>query len=761
MFFNIFKQAEKSSLALKLFKVIFVSYFLVTFGVTVIQLILEYRNTKNQLVTNLEMISQTFSPSVSEAVWSYDEPSLKSIFKGMLKLDDVTGVKVVFRDQVIHSLHESSNEAENMNMMSVIKVFIESMFNQKQYSTTKELVYQDYRGGKHSIGTMIIYSNAYVVFNELKYGFLLIILNSIIKTTALWLIFMVCIHRIVLRPLSKLTETIATFSEHNHGNFEDYLKRKKIYIEHKNQNFDEIQTLAQKFNTLLKSLSVEKEKGFHIEKLQVVEKIAQQVAHDIRSPIAALTVVTQMQENVPEDQRILIRQAVQRIEDIANDLASTKSKFDAKMESSDSKSVTPQMVSGILDLIVSEKRMQYRSRGDLRIDCNINEKSYGLFASIHENTFKRVFSNLINNAVEALGENGHIEVNLLSADQRNLLIQVRDNGKGIPSEILPKLMQRGETHGKSEGKGLGLFHARETIEEWGGSMKLSSKVGRGTSIEIQLPKVSAPDWFLPKICIGSMTRVIVIDDDSSIHQIWTGRFKAPQFKTNEIVHYSSAEAVLRVYDKTPEIFGQDYLVLCDMELRGEEMSGLALLRHVKATDHAVLVTSRFEEPHVRSECKELGIKLIPKNLAGFVPIIVNATMVQPQVGQIDVCVTVAVEEKRERDNARLSPVENTDVILIDDQDMIHKTWQMMAKIKKINLKSFHSADEFFSKCGTLDKNCKVFIDSNLADGVKGEVVAKEIYAKGFVRIYLATGTDRSEFPPMSWITDIVGKQPGF
>lgn len=464
----------------------------------------------------------------------------------------------------------------------------------------------------------------------------------------------------------------------------------------------------------------------------LLTQIAQQVAHDIRSPIAALTVVTQMLDNVPEDQRILIRQAVQRIEDIANDLASTKSKSEVQTDLTESKSVAPQMLSGILDLIVSEKRMQYRSRGNLRIDCNINDKSYGLFANIHENTFKRVFSNLINNAVEVLGDNGHIEVNLLS-ENSNLLIQVKDNGKGIAPDILPKLMQRGETHGKKEGKGLGLFHARETIEGWGGSMEIRSELGKGTEVRILLPKVIAPDWFLPELRLGQTTRVIVIDDDSSIHQIWTGRFKAPQYKSNPVVHFSSAQAVLDAHAKTPDIFIGDVVILCDLELRGEEINGLTLMRTIKATDKTVLVTSRFEEPHVRAECKELGIKLIPKNLAGFVPIIVGKT--------------------EEKNNGAI------DAVLIDDQDMIHKTWQMMAKIKKINLASFHTPEEFFAKCGALDKNCRIFIDSNLADGVKGEVIAKDIYAKGFERIYLATGSDKSEFPPMPWIMDIVGKQP--
>lgn len=498
----------------------------------------------------------------------------------------------------------------------------------------------------------------------------------------------------------------------------------------------EIYLLKSYFNVFMEQLE---------QRRNIADHIHQQVAHDIRSPIAALTVVTQTIDNIPEEQRILIRQAVQRIEDIANDLASRKINSQTVMDNDDTKIMSAQMVSGILDLIVSEKRMQFRSHCDLRIDCNITKKSYGLFANIHENTFKRVFSNLINNAVEALGQNGHIQVNLLS-EGNNLLIQVNDNGKGIASEVLPKLMQRGETHGKKEGKGLGLFHARETVESWGGRMEIRSEVGKGTEIRILLPKTSAPDWFLPELRISNYTRVIIIDDDSSIHQIWTGRFKTPQFCGNEIFHFSSAANVLKTYSEQPKIFEGDVVILCDLELRGENINGLTLMRNIKATKRTVLVTSRFEEPNVRAECRDLGIKLIPKNLAGFVPIIVDAEIIHPTSQEV---VTESI-----------MPV-SPDVILIDDQEMIHKTWKMMAKVKNINLQTFYTADEFFSICGSFDSNCRIYIDSNLANGLKGEDIAKAIYEKGFINIHLATGSDTTDFPPMPWIKSIIGKHPAF
>ena len=84
----------------------------------------------------------------------------------------------------------------------------------------------------------------------------------------------------------------------------------------------------------------------------------------------------------------------------------------------------------------------------------------------------------------------------LTHDDKNIILTVSDNGKGIPPAILAKLGQRGETHGKAGGSGLGLFHARTTAVSWGGSLVITSTPGQGTTVTIKLPKAEAPADFL-------------------------------------------------------------------------------------------------------------------------------------------------------------------------------------------------------------------------------------------------------------------------
>jgi len=62
------------------------------------------------------------------------------------------------------------------------------------------------------------------------------------------------------------------------------------------------------------------------------------------------------------------------------------------------------------------------------------------------------------------------------------------------------------------------------------------------------------------------------------------------------------------------------LFLCDYEFLGSKETGLDVIEDLGLAKHTILVTSRYEEQDVRERCARLKIKLIPKPLAGFVPI---------------------------------------------------------------------------------------------------------------------------------------------
>jgi CheY-like chemotaxis protein len=105
-------------------------------------------------------------------------------------------------------------------------------------------------------------------------------------------------------------------------------------------------------------------------------------------------------------------------------------------------------------------------------------------------SFRRILVNLIGNAMKFSGE-GKIEISLGETD-RGLVVAVRDRGPGIEPELLPRLFRsgiRGESAiaGAIEGHGLGLANVRDLAASLGGTIRVESRRGDGSTFTVTLP----------------------------------------------------------------------------------------------------------------------------------------------------------------------------------------------------------------------------------------------------------------------------------
>ena len=101
----------------------------------------------------------------------------------------------------------------------------------------------------------------------------------------------------------------------------------------------------------------------------------------------------------------------------------------------------------------------------------------------------QVFLNLITNAAQALPETGG-EIKLTTrADQDGVAVEIADNGKGIPPEVLPKIFDPFFTTKEiGKGTGLGLSISFKIVEQHGGRIEVQSEVGKGTRFTVWLPQ---------------------------------------------------------------------------------------------------------------------------------------------------------------------------------------------------------------------------------------------------------------------------------
>ncbi|XHY22229.1 hypothetical protein ViNHUV68_30250 [Vibrio sp. NH-UV-68] len=201
----------RQSIALHLLLVIFGFYFLVAVLVTVVQLYKEYENTKKEFYEEIQTFPATFGKGISDSVWTYNQELLQSILQGMYNLPIVVGVKIesldhkmdlqigaVFNQQHQVEYYDSKGDPTEEKLTGL---GANSLFEHEFP------IY--YQGPAFSqdipLGTVTLYSNDQLVFERVKYGFFLILINSIIKTFVLWFIIYFFISKYLGRPLKEFT----------------------------------------------------------------------------------------------------------------------------------------------------------------------------------------------------------------------------------------------------------------------------------------------------------------------------------------------------------------------------------------------------------------------------------------------------------------------------------------------------------------------------------------------------------------------------
>jgi len=104
------------------------------------------------------------------------------------------------------------------------------------------------------------------------------------------------------------------------------------------------------------------------------------------------------------------------------------------------------------------------------------------------------------------------------------------------------------------------------------------------------------------------------------------------------------------------------------------------------------------------------------------------------------------------------------IVLIDDDTLVHMMWKMVAKSKQINLSCFNTESEFLNSVNAVPKTARIYVDKNLGAGVNGIEVARRVFELGYSQIYLATGDDHvldglQKTHP--FFKGVIGKEPPF
>jgi len=211
-------------------------------------------------------------------------------------------------------------------------------------------------------------------------------------------------------------------------------------------------------------------------------ELAAKLAHDIRSPLSLINVISKQATGMPEEQRRLLKMASDRINGIAEDLLN---KYRSNKNPAANAGI---LLSPIIERIVTEKRSTHGNAG-VSIDFEVPSSDSEIFAKIDETGLARALSNLIENAIEAARDSGaRVLVTLSTPNSSQAQIEIRDWGHGMSPEVLARVGEQNFTFGKAKGTGIGFYQARKFINSYNGELRINSALGNGTTVIIILPR---------------------------------------------------------------------------------------------------------------------------------------------------------------------------------------------------------------------------------------------------------------------------------
>ena len=215
--------------------------------------------------------------------------------------------------------------------------------------------------------------------------------------------------------------------------------------------------------------------------LATIGEQAAMLAHEIKNPIAAVNVALRAVAHVlGEDHRAVLGDLVarmQRIESLMRRTLTFARPLELKLARTECKDLFEQTLRQLRSEIVK--------RG-ARVSWQVSD-GCSTFSGDRQ-LLEEVLTNLLTNALEAIGPGGQVALKAHSRPQSEIMLSVDDDGPGIPPSLRTTLFKPFATT-KATGTGLGLAFSRKVIEDHGGTLEVRKSELGGARFEIRLPAV--------------------------------------------------------------------------------------------------------------------------------------------------------------------------------------------------------------------------------------------------------------------------------
>jgi len=229
-------------------------------------------------------------------------------------------------------------------------------------------------------------------------------------------------------------------------------------------------------------LAAANEQLAHSEKVATLGRVAAQVAHEVRNPLAGLLLYSEhlkskLDGKLPNGDT----QLVDKIIDTINHLTATTEQI---LNFARPVTLAPKRVdlNGVARDVVQLLSTEISAHD---IETRLELDSSPVAGMLDEASIHAATLNLVLNAVQAMSSGGHLTIATGMAGEK-LWMEIRDTGSGMSPDQIKQIFEPFNTT-KSRGLGLGMPYAQKIVHQHGGQIVVESRPGRGTQVRIELP----------------------------------------------------------------------------------------------------------------------------------------------------------------------------------------------------------------------------------------------------------------------------------
>ncbi|TAL24176.1 MAG: HAMP domain-containing histidine kinase [Nitrospirae bacterium] len=247
----------------------------------------------------------------------------------------------------------------------------------------------------------------------------------------------------------------------------------------------EIVSLSKAFSKMIKELELRQMKVIiQSEKLISLGTMVSGITHQLNNPLSNISTSCQILNEEIDEADIKYKREL--LEQIEGQVERAKSMVHSLLEFARKKEfkAKPLPLKDLMDDTV--RLLQGDIPTNVGIETDIPED---VWIIADKQRIQQAFLNIIKNGIDAIPEEGEVSISAEeNSETKTVEIKIKDTGAGIEQENIAKIFEPFfTTKDEEKGSGLGLFVAREIIEEHGGFIEVESAAGQGTTFSIKLP----------------------------------------------------------------------------------------------------------------------------------------------------------------------------------------------------------------------------------------------------------------------------------